>query len=203
TAFDVFSRLSDLSESKLTEERGADGKPFLRFSDEAQEFFIEWYSELCQDLRAGVFEHPALESHFAKYRSLMPGLALIFELIDAAARAFEPFDGFVSIGSTKLAAAWCQFLMQHAKRIYGLGLSAATLQAKTLATHLQKDDLPDKFTARDVYFKGWAGLNTAEAVAEPLELLDHLGWIRGAAITTGGRPTVIYTINPKIEGMKL
>src|SRR5262249_13365433 len=206
TAFEVFEQLSKLSKLELGVERGDDNKPYLRFSDEAQDFFIEWYSELECDLRSGAFEHPALESHFAKYRSLMPAFALIFELIDGAVNGFDGFEGRVSIGSAKVAAGWCSFLMPHAKRIFGLGISATADAARTLAGHIQKSDVkpsyPEGFTARDVYFKGWSGLASADAVREPIELLEHLGWIRGANLSKSGRPTIVYAINPNVQGVK-
>jgi hypothetical protein len=37
---------------------------------------------------------------------------------------FVGFDGAVSQESAEIAAAWCDFLLQHAKRVYGLGLAA-------------------------------------------------------------------------------
>jgi hypothetical protein len=33
----------------------------------AQEFFNEWFADLNLALRAGEFEHPAVEAHFAKH----------------------------------------------------------------------------------------------------------------------------------------
>ena len=46
----------------------------LRFAPEAQRLFNEWRTCLEQRLRNGELG-PALESHLAKYRSLMPSLA--------------------------------------------------------------------------------------------------------------------------------
>jgi Protein of unknown function (DUF3987) len=50
--------------------------PFLRFDPAAQEHFDSWRADLEQRLRAED-DHPVLLSHVAKYRSLMPSLALI------------------------------------------------------------------------------------------------------------------------------
>jgi Protein of unknown function (DUF3987) len=57
--------------------------PFLRFDPAAQEIFDDWRAELEQRQRA---EDPVLLSHLAKYRSLMPSLALILHLIDGVDR---------------------------------------------------------------------------------------------------------------------
>jgi putative DNA primase/helicase len=212
TAFEVFKALAEIPktipfETETDKDGKPVGKPWARFDEEAQEFFVEWYSELSRELYAGKFEHPALESHFSKYRSLMPSLALTFELINAAAKSFEGFEGKVSIESARMAAAWCTFLMAHAQRIYNLGISGAAIGARTLAKHIIDGDVkasdPDGFTARDIHFKGWAGLSTVELVAGPLDMLEHLGWIRGSQITRGGRPKVVYTVNPQVREVKL
>jgi Protein of unknown function (DUF3987) len=202
-AYEIFERLRAIDAAKLGVELDDRGKPFLRFDADAQEFFAEWYLELTRSLRAGG-DHPALESHFAKYRSLMPSLALIFQLCDSAAKGFVGFEGCVSLDSAERAAAWCSFLEKHARRIYGLGLGAIAIHAKTLAEHLQKGDLEEGFTARDVYLlKGWAGLSNAKAVEGPLDLLESLGWLESVTLNTGGRPKTVYTINPRIKDVKL
>ncbi len=55
--------------------------PSLRFDAAAQELFDGWRAELEHRLRAEE-DHPVLLSHLAKYRSLLPSLALLFHLID-------------------------------------------------------------------------------------------------------------------------
>jgi len=201
-AFAIYKRLSDLDQQVMEAESDEGGRGFVGFDGNAQELFSEWLTDLNRALRSGEFEHPALEAHFAKYKSLMPSLALIFHLCDVAS---GQSNGAVSLHATEMAAAWCEFLMEHAKRIYGLGLGAAAIHAKTLAAHLVKGDLPDPFTARDVCGKGWAGLSKSSAVAEPLDLLESLGWLHSVEIrpgSQGGRPTVHYLINPKIGGVR-
>lgn len=204
-AYEIYKMLSALNPEQIGATQDDESRWYVHFSEEAQEFFNEWFIDLNLSLRAGAFEHPALESHFAKYKSLMPSLALIFHLTDVAAGAFEGFEGLMSVSlhNAEVAAAWCQFLMAHARRIYGLGISAAAIHAKTLAGHLIKGDLSDPFTARDLYFKGWAGLSTAKAVERPLELLESLGWLASVQLETGGRPKIHYLINPKIEEVRL
>jgi hypothetical protein len=81
-AYEVFRRLDALNPKNL----GAHGKdeegiPAVRFTEDAQEVFDQWRDELEVRLRSTELP-PALESHLAKYRSLMPSLALIFQLIE-------------------------------------------------------------------------------------------------------------------------
>ncbi len=60
----------------------------------------EWRDELEHRLRSDELDHaPAFASHLAKYRSLMPELALIFHLIDVAAGTPECTRGAVGEGS--------------------------------------------------------------------------------------------------------
>src|SRR5262249_56107707 len=104
---------------------GAD-RSCLRFTPDAQAFFAEWYSELRRDIRSNAYDHPAIEAHVAKYAKLMPALALIFELVNAAntTPAFDGFVGAVSQESTAISAAWCGFLLKHARRVYALASMA-------------------------------------------------------------------------------
>ena len=56
------------------------GFPYLRFDPEAGERFKVWLSDLMARLRSDDM-HPALESHFSKYRSLIPSMALLHHLM--------------------------------------------------------------------------------------------------------------------------
>jgi putative DNA primase/helicase len=173
---------------------------YLRFDDEAQDFFNSWREDLETSLRGGSFEHPALEDHLSKYRKLMPALALIFHLLDRLSGEIQATA--VSKDAAQRAAAWCTFLETHARRVYGLAINADVTRAKTLLQHLQQGDLPDEFSARDVYMKHWAGLATSREVAEPLTILEDHGWLRSFAITgeeTGGRPTARHLVHPSLR----
>lgn len=205
-AFEIFKALRYLAPEQIGAGKDDEGRWFLRLTDEAQKFFDEWFGELNLTLRNGEFEHPALESHFSKYKSLMPTLALVFHLIEVAAGTSEGFEGSaqVSLRCAEMAAAWCSFLMAHAKRIYGLGISANAIHARTLAKHLQAADLENGFTARDIYLlKGWSGLSSTKATEQALDLLENLGWVDSVQLNTGGRPKTVYCINPKIREVKL
>ena len=86
-AFEVFEDLVGLDWHTIaaTRDRGADGDedglPYLRFTSVANERFVEWRTNWEKRLRSGDLS-PALESHLAKYRKLVPGLALISHLVD-------------------------------------------------------------------------------------------------------------------------
>ena len=178
--------------------RDEDGRPLLHFDSVAQQFFAEWFAEIQREVRSDRLEHPALEAHLVKYASLMPSLALVFALADWAARGGTTLPTHVGCPHAQQAAAWYHFLWEHAQRIYGLGVQDTAMRARTLVRHLAQGDVPAEFTARDVYFKGWSGLNSAEAVSGPLDLLEHLGWVRSRTRQTGGRPSTLYVANPRM-----
>jgi putative DNA primase/helicase len=104
----------------------------FRFTPEAQQLFVEWLAEQEAKIRGNEL-HPALISHLSKYRSLMPALALLFELTDWSAGT----DGTVSLQHAKQAAAWCDYLESHARRIYSCVVTPAIRGAQELALKLK------------------------------------------------------------------
>ncbi len=198
TAFSAFERLAGLDPEGIGGERDRyasnDEAPFLRFDHAAQEAFIEWRVELERRVRSGE-EHPALESHLAKYRSLVPSLALLFHLVD-------DHTGPVGQRSLVRALAWTQYLESHARRMYGAVTGADTYPARCLAKRIRAGDVEDGFRLRDVYQNGWTGLATRDEARAAAEMLESLDWLRPEEQATGGRPTVCYRINPGVEGSR-
>ena len=141
-AFSVFKQLSILHTCPFDGEYDDDERPLVRFDHAAQAFFATWFAELQQEVRSDQLEHLALEAHLVKYASLMPSLALVFELADWAASGGETIPPRVSLTHAQQAAAWCQFLLEHAQRIYGMGMQDAAMRARTLARHLAQGDVP-------------------------------------------------------------
>jgi hypothetical protein len=60
----------------------------FRFSAEAQDVFVEWWDKLSTK-RDTSDQTEAVLSHFAKYKSLMVSLALLFQLFDDGPRLFD------------------------------------------------------------------------------------------------------------------
>ena len=198
----IFRIAEKLSKNDFSEIANIDDeenpKPFLRFTPEAQRLFIKWLSWLQNEKLSNQDDHPVLIEHLAKYRSLMPTLALIFHLIDIA-DGTEP--GPVSLNSAQMAAAWCQYLESHARRIYSLALNAGTRAAAKLANKIQAGNLPNPFKRYDVQRKNWAMLGDKRSAQEAIDCLIESGWILEAEGEgkPGGRPAApVYHINPKI-----
>jgi Protein of unknown function (DUF3987) len=123
----------------------AEAPLLFRFDADAQQLFIAWLGELESKVRSDSL-HPALTSHLAKYRSLMPSLALLFELADGGKET-------VSLQHTQQAAAFCEYLESHARRIYSMIISPERQAAAELGRRLQGGWKCDEgtFTVREIH----------------------------------------------------
>ncbi len=180
-AFDTFKELArldlELLQAHRPEQNGG-GLPFLRFTPEAQAGFDAWRAELERRLRA-VDEHPVVISHLAKYRSLMPSLALLFHLVECVDRGV---GGPVSLDAEERAVMWCAYLEAHARRVYESVTASRRMAAAALAGKLHAGKLPSLFRARDV-LQADAGVAHG---ARPDPDRDHGG--RDAALRRQGQP---------------
>jgi putative DNA primase/helicase len=172
-----------------------DKLPHFRFDEGGQAVFDAWRAELERKVRN--LDEPALQGHLAKYRKLMPALALLFELAQRVENARG--GGQVGEAAALLAVEWTRLLEQHAARVYQAATNGDTAGARLLTEKLRTSDLKDVFTARDVYRHQWTGLvDPGETMAAIAHLIDA-GWLReelrppGAG---GGRPSEAYRVNP-------
>jgi putative DNA primase/helicase len=191
----------------VTPEVGA--LPFMRFTPEAQNLFDEWREDLEVKVR-DENQSPILMSHLAKYRKLMPALALILHAIEAAEKGFGTLGTVVpgvSLAATQKGAAWCDYLEAHAKRCYQSVIDPGPAASVALAQKVRSSKLPNPFKARDVYRCHWADLRTRDDVESAAAVLEAAHWLCSEPIATdpqeGGRPSTRYWINPKLlEGAK-
>lgn len=181
-AWEAFRRLRTLEPMAIGAEQ-PDGfeLPFLRFDDEAQGLFIEWITGHMIRLR-NADETPAVESHLAKYPSLVGRLALVLHLADGG-------TGPVPADVLATALDWTAYLEAHARRIYLRDNGAAG--AHTLLR--RKEALGDTFTLRDVYRRGWTGLDDPAAASAAVDvLIAHHHLVELPAEIGPGRPSPIY-----------
>lgn len=175
---------------------GQDGKfPYLRFDSDAQSVFNVWLTELEARLRKD--EAPALVSHLAKYRSLMPSLALVFHLLTVYTGSLQAIPP-VSVAAAKRAIAWCEYLESHARRIYGLASNRSEKAASVVAAKILSGKIADGFTLRDIYSNDWQYLTDKQSAQTAIEILLDAGWVREEELETGGRPSTRYVVNPRV-----
>lgn len=193
---EIFRALDRAAPSELGAETDHHAIPALRFSPEAQELSDEWRADLEHRVRSSEMEStPAFESHIAKYRSLMPALALVFHLI-AIASGDDPAP--VSLRAAKLAAAWCEFLEKHAKKIYAPELNVDLAAAHALMEKIKVGAIEDGAAVRDIYRRDWSGLNASEDVRAGLGVLERHNFVKVDPVQTEGRPADIIHIHPDL-----
>ena len=147
---EVITRLDRIDAMRVDADEGE--IPILRFEPTAQALFNEWREVLERRLRDGS-EHPLMEAHLAKYRSMVPSLALVLHLTTAV-------EGPIDYEALERAIAWAEYLEPHARRVYAPGISPDLTAAHAIAARIKAGDVEKSFTARDVYRRGWSGLST-------------------------------------------
>ena len=195
-AWAVFERLSALQPVADTDPQE------WRFTPEAQDLFVKWLVPFETELR-GEALHPALVSHLAKYRKLVPALALIFALVDTPESA-----GLIHDRELIRALAWADYLRTHAERLYAAAVIPETAGAHALLAKIRAGKLQDSdgtqwqaFEPWRVSVKGWAGLTSAEAVRKAANVLADYGWLAREAVPTGasgGRPGERFLVHPAL-----
>ena len=195
-AWQVFERLSKL-DCRAVMASGArrgpsDSVPFVRLGAAAHDDFLNWRRDLERRLRTDRMP-AALEAHLAKYRKLVPALALINHLVDNG-------HDEISQRAMRKALAFSKYLETHARRLYGATNEPERAAARAILTKLRAGELCDGFTAREVHQHDWSGLTDREQVQEGLDLLVELHYLAASSVSTftrGGRPTTTYTANPR------
>ncbi len=195
-AWAVFERLAALQPA-------SDDEPVIwRFTPQAQAIYVEWLVPFETELLGDAL-HQAIVSHLAKYRKLIPALALVFALIDT-----PDSGGIVHEAELIRALAWGDYLRTHANRLYSAAVTPETTDASNLLKKLRGGRLKDadgvlmeSFTPRQIAVKGWAGLGSPDAVRKAADLLVDYDYLRREVSRSGdangrGRPSDRYLINP-------
>ncbi|CAG4907447.1 DUF3987 domain-containing protein [Paraburkholderia gardini] len=189
----LFKRLAQLDPTSIGAHRenidGRDGRWYLHFTPEAQRIFNAWYPKLVNHTKRA--EHAAMSSHYGKYRSLVPSLALIFHLaVDG--------NGPVDETALNLALGWAAYLKAHAKRIYNYSIRGDALAAHALGDAIRAGKLRDGFSLRDLQRKNWSGLPSRDRCQQAIEILAELDWIFVERIENNGKMTERCRINPAL-----
>ena len=172
--------------------------PAWRFSPQAQKHFVEWITENNKKTSSGDL-HPAMEAHLGKYDKLIPALALIFALVDDPQGSSQGEPGTVGEGELLRALAWGEYLEAHAVRIYAAASIPETGGAEALLKRIRAGEVAGEFTTRDLARKGWAQLNTPEALRKACTVLADYQWVRREVRRSGakgGRPSEVWMVNP-------
>lgn len=170
--------------------------PAIRFSPEGQQVFNLWRAELESRIRSGNLS-PSMEAHLAKYRSLMPSLALIFQFCQDVDLNREIKQ--VERSAAELAIQWCKYLETHAYRLYASAENPAIESARVLLQRIKKGSLADGFTLRDVYRSEWSKLSSLEEVKSATDILVEYGWIRCEEKQTSTKSKKMFRLHPQLR----
>ena len=184
-ALDLYERLGQMrSESEAR-----------KFDDQGQEVFYAWLQELEEKLLSPELSSaPAFVSHLAKYRSLMPSIALLFHL------ASDRPDRQVSAEAARFGAAWCEFLEKHARKLYAPELFPGREAAYVLAAKIRSGAVSDRMSLRDIHHKGWRGLTSADDLEAAAELLASYGSCSLETVQPAtGRPSRILRLSETVS----
>lgn len=202
TAFAIFDTLARADFSALAETDPYGKIPYLRFADDAQALFADWYDHLQGKKVEAPDESPLMVEYLSKQPKTFAALALLFHLIDRAdAIRHHGTPGPVSLAAAQRAAGWCAYLEAHARRIFAVGQTLQSQAAGELARRIEAGALAgiESFTARDIYRKQWHLLSDAEIVGDALNEMVEAGWLLRDAQAAGWqmRGHVRYRVNPK------
>lgn len=163
-----------------------------RFDAEAQGGFYKFLEDLERTIRDNSLP-PVLISHLAKYRSLVPSLALIFSIADDV-------KGKIPLRYVELAIRWSEYLRAHAERVFACGTYPDTRYARALLDKIIEGAVADKFKPADVYQKGWRLLDR-DGVSKATNMLCDFDYLLriDKKPNGGGRPSTTYLVNPKIK----
>jgi putative DNA primase/helicase len=190
-AWAVFKRLAALQSASDTE------PTVWRFDDAAQALFVEWLIPFENEIRGDEL-HPAMVSHLAKYRKVIPALALVFALVDTPSSA-----GLIHEPELLRALAWGDYLRTHANRLYAAAVTPETTGAAALLAKIRAGKIEDGFKIKDVKQKGWSGLTTTDEVRKAAAMLADYDWLRCDVVApgaAGGRPSETFRIHPSLRG---
>ncbi len=186
----VFRRLTAMDGSKPKRFQGSETRP-----KRASRGLVDGIEERSL---VSEFLEPVMLAHLAKYRSLMPALALLFALADGC-------EEEISLRHAQQAASFCEYLKPHARRVYSQRLAPERVAAGLLAKRLRERWKEEEcgFSLRDVYTNDWAALGTPDEARAALIVLEDAGWVRKKDRPSEpgrGRPTELWSINPRIFG---
>lgn len=189
-AFNKIDQIPEPSESSPTQS--------LHFDNEPQEIFNLWRKDLEKLFRSNTIQNESFESHLAKYRSLMPSLALIFYILKQNGEINFSNDNGINKESTLLAIKWCDYLKQHAQKVYQIHGDPLRLTVKALIEKIKSGQIGDGDPIRGIQRHRWPHLKTAKDIKEGIIFLSKYGWTKIENNSKGSRESLVVRLNPAL-----
>jgi hypothetical protein len=192
-------RLAEVEWGEILDIELDDGRPSVRFSDEAQEAFNEW---LTQHMQNRPSSDDPLAGMYSKKRGFLVRLTLVLHLAawagneetDPKLVSMKTLDRAIKLVESYYSPMW--------RRVYAaFGKSSAIDGAKRVLTWVKRTKAK-KVTLREIRNKGWRGMKKDEEIRNALQPLITNHWIgpveKKETTAKGGRPSEYYPVNPKI-----
>lgn len=197
----AYEQVADIHNNLLVIGRalgGAHGETVvLHFDDGAQAIWNDWRDALEHRLRSEQ-EDDAFCGWLSKQKTTCAALSLVFRLIDiddTATVDYHPNEVRVRADDVKRAIGWVEVFESHARYVFAEPFATATI---ALAERVKKGHVKDGMTVHDLKRRHWGRLKDAEAVDAAVKALVDEGWLWVGDVDTGGRPSKIIRVNPKL-----
>ncbi|WP_299970198.1 YfjI family protein [uncultured Roseobacter sp.] len=144
-----------------------------------------------------------MKSHVGKLPGLSVRVATVLALMDSVAVGEEPVTSISAAHMGRACHYVGEHLRRHAYRAYGAASQPQELRAASrVAEIIQREGLRQVST-RDIQRRGLVGLQSAKEIGPAFAALESAAWISAIQQPAGpGRPSKIYAVNPRLEGMK-
>ena len=173
----------------------------LRFSSEAQAEFNAWHDalECCIRPGGGLETDTAFKSWYAKTKSLCVSLAAIFHLCNLTQTSSNWGDDLepISFEALGMALDWCDFLTQHARKIYALELNPEHAAAHSIARLIVEGKITHGQRMREA--KRSSRSVRSSVIDYGLTTLEHLGWLKVVEVQTDGRSAEEIHLHPELR----
>lgn len=180
-----------------TDESGNRRPFFVHFTEDAADA-LQAFREQCREWEgeaSGLFK-----GHIGKMPGLVVRIATVLAHLDWAA---SPNGEYVSNIEASHVGRACHFvgeyLRPHAFRAYGAAKPSPEVQGAKVIAEIIQSEGPRLFKVRDIQHRERTGLTTSGHVKAALSVLLDADWLREVKENSGGRPTVSYAVNPKLE----
>ncbi|MBE6446090.1 MAG: DUF3987 domain-containing protein [Alphaproteobacteria bacterium] len=178
-------------------------KKQLKFSDEAQEMFNQWYLKHVHFAQAIEREDEKLGFFLNKGQGVVVRLSLMFEYLWWA-DSENPEPDFIGLNALNTAINFYeQYLFPMAKRVYGIYMAPEYQQeARKLAQYILNNKI-ESFTLRDIYYNAVVpGIRRKEQAEKATSILIKYGWLKTKKISrpgeSRGRQKTLYIVNPEV-----
>lgn len=173
----------------------------LQYSAEAQAIYDCWEAKNAREIRDTTLGE-AYRAHIAKQPSTFARIAMIMHCLDVVSDGAYPQAHNVSAQAAELAARWCDYLVAHARKLWGEGAKQDVLDAQHIYQLIERGRVkPGKQADLAKYLRESDSDIRTDRLQAALAVLVDCNVIqidKGQSGKAGGRPTAYIRIHPDL-----